>query len=102
MAKQIPNSKTDSRMEQLCKLKRNLIITETILLATEIEKIRVPNTIVIFIEGGEFCTSRDKANAMPKSINFKNLYLGPTQNYAKLIQNIQLITNIDRRQKILT
>lgn len=66
----------DPRTEQIYKLTCSLKNTEAILLATEIEKVHLPNAIVKIIEKGEFL-----ANAIPKTIHFENITLKPVHNY---------------------
>lgn len=93
----------EPRIEQITKLKCHLTNTEAILLATEVDKVRLPNAIVRINDKGEFITSILNANAVPKTVNLSNIKLEPIQNFS--LNNIgeeNSQTCVDRQYEIKT
>lgn len=76
--------------------------TDAILIGQEIEKVKIPNSIVHINENGEFFTSVLNVNAIDKNINFTNLKFEPLPNSEQLLNyNVSNSTDIDRKQSIL-
>lgn len=68
----------EPRCEKVCKFKTNqLKNTDAIILAQEIEKVRIPNALVKINQNGEFLITVLNANAIPKIVHFNNLKFEP-------------------------
>lgn len=67
----------EPRIEKVVKLKSKLRNTEAILLACEIENVRLPNSVVKIDGNGKFLTTAINANAIPKTVSLPELSFEP-------------------------
>lgn len=99
----INKTSINPRTEQIFKITCNISNTDTILSNQEIQKVRLPNTIVKINGKRELLTSLINANVIQRTIHFRNIKLEPIQNFLANNFNNQETkeTEIDRNTEIL-